>query len=142
LGIRLGAALIRRNNPLRRGWAELEEANGRAVFQPFFQDRAPSSIDGMEPENPLLTALDRLPIAPGVIYHSIIANLRGGSPPEQSYDGLLGYDSAHLDGAASEHIVNANHFCEADPEVIAEVRRILRLHLVEVMGPPHLPRPR
>ena len=46
-------------------------------------------------------------------------------------DGLISYRSAHLDGAASEQIVAVNHRCEANPEVIAEVRRILLVHLAE-----------
>ncbi len=50
-------------------------------------------------------------------------------------DGFVRYASAHLDGAASERIVSATHVCEADPEVIAEVRRILHLHLAEPDGP-------
>ena len=49
-------------------------------------------------------------------------------------DGLVSYRSAHLDGAASECIVAAGHPCEADPEVIAEVRRILLIHLSEQKG--------
>jgi len=130
-GVRLGIALIRRNNPLRPVWAELEAANGRAVFQPSFQNRVLGSIDGMEAGNPLLTALNSQPIAPQVTYHSIIANVRREVPLDKMTDGLVTYRSAHLDGAASEHIVTATHTCEADPQVIAEVRRILHLHLTE-----------
>ena len=53
-------------------------------------------------------------------------------------DGLVSYTSAraHLDGAASECIVTAGHPCEADPEVIAEVRRILLIHLGEATSTP------
>jgi len=128
---RLGIELIRRNNPLRPAWSELQAANGRALFQPSFQDRVLSSADGMEAGNPLLLALNSQPIAPEVAYHSIIANLRHDAPLDQMSDGLVTYRSAHLDGAVSEHIVTATHICEADPQVIAEVRRILHLHLAE-----------
>ena len=38
-GVRLGVELIRRNNPLRPAWAELEATNGPEVFQPFYQNR-------------------------------------------------------------------------------------------------------
>jgi len=135
-GVRLGIELIRRNNPLRPAWAELEAANGRTVFQPSFQDRVLSSADGMEAGNPLLMALDSQPIAPEVAYHSIIANLRREAPLEKMSDGFVSYRSAHLGGAASEHIVTATHTCEADPQVIAEVRRILMVHLSERKGTP------
>jgi pimeloyl-ACP methyl ester carboxylesterase len=131
LGFRFSVELIRRNNPLRRAWAELEAANGKAVFQPSFQNRAPNSADGMEAENPLLTAVNVPPIAPEVVYHSIIANIHHKTVPEKISDGFVDYQSAHLEGATSECIVAASHVCEANPEVIAEVRRILMVHLGE-----------
>jgi hypothetical protein len=130
-GVQLGIEHIHRNHSLRRTWAELEVANGPDLFQPPYRDRAPSIFDGMEAENRLLMAIDAQPIAPSVVYHSIIANIRRIAPPEKMTDGLVSYSSAHLDGAASEYIVAAGHSCEAKPEVIAEVRRILYLHLSE-----------
>jgi hypothetical protein len=129
LRLHLGVELIRRSNPLLAAWAELEAANGRALFQPFFQHRAPTSALGIEADNPLLGAIDRSPIAAGVAYHSIIANIHHKTTEEKISDGLVDYWSAHLDGAASERVVAAIHACEANPEVIAEVRRILELHL-------------
>jgi hypothetical protein len=133
-GARLGVRLIRRNKLLRPTWDLLQKANNDAVFQPFFQDRPLTSVDGMEAGNPLIMALDAQSIAPGVAYHSIIANIHPGSPYEKSSDGLISYPSAHLDGAASEQIVTARHSCEANPEFIADVRRILMLHLNEIEG--------
>jgi hypothetical protein len=79
----------------------------------------------------LLRAIDRQPFAPGLPYHSIIGNTRRAASLEQMSDGFISYRSAHLDGAASEQIVTTNHRCEANPEVIAEVRRILLVHLAE-----------
>jgi pimeloyl-ACP methyl ester carboxylesterase len=128
-GVRLGVGLIRHNNPLRPIWTELEANNGSAVFQPWFRQRALSSADGLEAENPILMALDARPIAHDVAYHSIIANIHYQRTPERMSDGFVHYRSAHLDGAASERIVTAGHACEANPEVIDEVRRILHLHL-------------
>jgi hypothetical protein len=43
-------------------------------------------------------------------------------------DGLVPYDSAHLDGVASELIVASGHLCQERPAVISEVRRILVEH--------------
>ena len=129
--VRLGIELIRRNNPLDPAWTLLEAIHGRAVFQPFVQHRTLSSVDGLEAGNPLLMAIDAQAIAPDVVYHSIIANIRHTSSPEKMSDGLVSYPSAHLDGAASEHIVCASHSCESDPAVIGEVRRILYINLTE-----------
>ena len=135
-GARRAIELVHRDNPLRPVWSALQAANGRTVFQPSFQDRVLSSADGMEAGNPLLLALNSQPIAPEVVYHSIIANLRRQAPLANMSDGLVSYRSAHLDGAASEHIVTATHTCEANPQVIAEVRRILMVHLSEGTGIP------
>ena len=128
---RFGVSLIQKNNPFRPIWAELENANGRTLFQPFVRDRALSSADGLEAENPMLMALAAQRISPNVAFHSIIANIRHKTAPERICDGVVDYRSAHLDGAASERIVTATHACEADSEVIDEVRRILHVHLAE-----------
>jgi len=130
-GARLGVRLIRGEKPLRSTWDLLREANGETVFQPSFQNRPPSSVDGIEAGNPLITAVDAQSIAPGIVYHSIIANIHAGSPLEKMSDGLVSYSSAHIEGAASERIVTAGHPCEANRDFIAEVRRILLIHLGE-----------
>jgi pimeloyl-ACP methyl ester carboxylesterase len=128
---RFGVSLIQRNNPLHPIWAELADANDRTLFQPHLRDRALSSADGLEAENPMLMALATQPISPDVVFHSIIANIRHKTTPEKICDGVVHYRSAHVDGAASECIVTATHICEADSEVIDEVQRILHVHLAE-----------
>jgi hypothetical protein len=49
----------------------------------------------------------------------------------------VAYRSAHIDEAVSEKLVRWNHSCQAQPEVIEEVRRILLLHAGEtaLQGP-------
>jgi hypothetical protein len=44
-------------------------------------------------------------------------------------DGVVAYRSAHLDGVESEKIVHSPHSCQAEPDTILEVRRILREHV-------------
>lgn len=130
-GIQLGLRLIRRNNPLGGLWEQLAESNSEFVFQTEYRNRIPSSLDGLQAENPLLTALDSRPISPAIPYHSIIANIRRSTSPDKMTDGFVKYASAHLDGAQSERIVSSTHLCEANPDVISEVRRILHTHLEE-----------
>ena len=125
-------ALIRSNNPLRDVWSELEVANGSFIFQPYLRNHAPSSADGLEADNALLTALDSQPIARGIAYHSIIANMHCNFTPTKITDSFVDYRSAHIAGAASERIITTTHFCEADHEVIDEVQRILHTHLFEL----------
>ena len=51
-----------------------------------------------------------------------------------SSDGVVPYDSAHLDGVTSEKVVIGSHTCLDQADVIDEVRRILFQH-VEAMTP-------
>ncbi|TFG93911.1 MAG: hypothetical protein E4H11_07775 [Myxococcales bacterium] len=89
--------------------------------------RLPTSIDNMTPGNPFLQALGELPVAPGIASHSIIA-VQGSGPPEQGSDGVVRYESAHIDGVESEFIVRSGHSAQSNPGVIQEVRRILLAH--------------
>ncbi len=83
-----------------------------------------TSADGMSPDNPLINTLAEIPLAPGVSGHSIIAVKTGGDPKDGN-DGVVEYSSAHLDGMASELIVNCGHSSQLNPLAIDEVRRIL-----------------
>ena len=44
-------------------------------------------------------------------------------------DGVVAYQSAHVDYVESEFIVKCKHSCLNHPATIEEVRRILHLHL-------------
>ena len=79
----------------------------------------------------MLEALGARPFAEGVPYHSIIAKAAPVAV-ESSTDLVVPYSSSHLDGAASELVVDGTHSCLGKPEVISEIRRILALHLREV----------
>ena len=65
----------------------------------------------------------------GVPYHTIVANLFPDAPPGLWTDGVVAYESTHLDGAESEIMVRHNHFVNDTTEATLEVQRILRLHL-------------
>jgi pimeloyl-ACP methyl ester carboxylesterase len=88
------------------------------------------SVYGMTPGSPLITSLAQVPLAPGVAAHSIIA-VEGDGPPEEGGDGVVRYESAHIEGVESEFIVRSAHSTQANPHTIAEVRRILLLHADE-----------
>lgn len=102
---------------------------------PSMRNRIPSSIDAMSSENPVLQTLVTLPLAPGVKGHSIIAVLPG-KEINTGDDGVVEYQSAHIDGVESEFIVRSGHSCQGHPFTIEEVRRILHEHIGdEVVGP-------
>lgn len=84
----------------------------------------PTSVDNMTPGNRFIKALAAISVAPGVSAHSIIA-VTGDGPVEEGNDGVVAYKSAHLDGVDSEIVVRSPHSCQANPQTIAEVRRIL-----------------
>jgi len=88
----------------------------------------PTSVDNMTPGNPFIRTLVSLPVVPGVTAHSIIA-VKGDGPVEEENDGVVDYASAHIEGVESELLVRSGHSCQSNPHTIAEVRRILLLHL-------------
>ncbi len=88
----------------------------------------PTSVENMSPGHPFLQALNDLPIDPSITAHSIIAVL-GEGPITGKTDGVVVYESAHIEGVASEKIVRSGHSTQGHPETIEEVRRILREHI-------------
>jgi hypothetical protein len=88
----------------------------------------PTATDNMSPRHPFIQGLQQVPVAPSVRAHSIIA-VEGSGPVEQGDDGVVAYSSAHIDGVESELVVRSPHSCQGNPHTIAEVRRILRLHV-------------
>jgi len=89
---------------------------------------APTAVDNMTPGNPFVKTLSQLPIVPDVTAHSIIS-VDAEGPPEGKNDGVVEYDSAHIDGVESELVVRSPHSCQSNPNTIGEVERILDEHL-------------
>ena len=89
--------------------------------------RLPTSIDNMSPNHPFVKTISTIPIAPGVSAHSIIA-VKGDGPVESGSDGVVKYQSAHIEGAESEKVVKSGHSVQMTQEGIQEVRRILIEH--------------
>ena len=88
----------------------------------------PTSIDTLSPNNRFVRALNNLPIADRIPYHSIMGDRGRGDTPNSS-DGVVAYRSSHLDGAQSERIVSSDHGAHQNKEGIEEVHRILLLNL-------------
>ncbi len=95
------------------------------------EPRISTSIDNLKATDPFIEVSSTLPIAPGLKYHSIIAQRKADVPLAQSDDGLVPYWSSHLDGALSEKVVLSGHSVQETPEAVLEVRRILREDLKE-----------
>ena len=93
--------------------------------------RLPTGVNDLSPRSPVLIGLDELPIK--AKYHSIIGD-RGQADTPNSSDGVVPYWSSHLAGAQSELIVPGSHSAYALPQTVAELKRILHLHLAESGG--------
>jgi pimeloyl-ACP methyl ester carboxylesterase len=98
------------------------------AFAHLGMSQLPTSVDNMSPGHPFLRALNDLPIDSRITAHSIIAVL-GDGPVTGKTDGVVAYESAHIDGVASEKVVRSSHSTQGHPETVEEVRRILREHL-------------
>jgi triacylglycerol esterase/lipase EstA (alpha/beta hydrolase family) len=89
---------------------------------------SPTAVDNMTPGNPFVKTLSSLPIAPNVAVNSIIP-VDGDPPYSGKNDGVVEYDSAHIEPVESEVVVRSKHSCQANPATMEEVRRILLHHL-------------
>jgi pimeloyl-ACP methyl ester carboxylesterase len=96
------------------------------------------AVYGMTPGSPFLKALAPIPIAPGIAAHSIIP-IQGDPPPQGQGDGVVKYDSAHIDGVESELVVPRwYHSVQNNPLAIEEVRRILLEHAEKTCAKEHV----
>ena len=107
--------------------AQAAEVSGEHKLDAILH-RPPTAIDNMNPNNPGLKILASIPVSPTVPAHSIIA-VEGDGPKEEGDDGVVSYQSAHIDEAVSELVVRWGHSCQDQPETIEEIRRILLEHL-------------
>jgi len=90
--------------------------------------RVATSIDNMSPGHRFIKALAGIPVSPGVTAHSIIS-VKGDGPLADASDGVVKYESAHIDGVESELVVHSPHSgMQAAPATIEEMRRILLEH--------------
>jgi hypothetical protein len=106
--------------------AELEALNGPDVVRDEdFEGAAINGIGNLQVDSPLLLAVSRLPVAPGVPYHTIAFRFAGHTRG----DLVVPLWSARLEGASSEAILPGTHGSEQGPAALAELRRILLEHL-------------
>jgi pimeloyl-ACP methyl ester carboxylesterase len=125
------AGMVRRPAKMDAHIAEIEALNGPDVISPEMRGRALNAITNLRTDSPMLAALNRLPIQPGVPYHSIIPLIDGTT----NTDGVVEYHSSHVEGAASERIFAGTHISQQDPIATRELDRILREHLAATDTP-------
>ena len=131
----LGNRLVRRSQGPTNLLKELETQHP-GILDPYYArvstHGGPTSLISLAP-NPLLDQVAELPIR--VPFHSIIGHLADDGGADSS-DGVVDYQSAHLDGAESEKIVPAGHAAViANPETVAEIKRILEENIAAKQRP-------
>jgi pimeloyl-ACP methyl ester carboxylesterase len=97
-----------------------------------------TSIDSLSPDSPVFPAMLRAPRAPWVTYHNIV----GMTPTRKLFreseatgDGVVSFESAHMDDVASEIVVASEHqSIHRTPKAILEVRRVLSEHLAKLQN--------
>lgn len=100
---------------------------GRTLFG---ADEQQNSLSVLKSRSATLSLITDSPFYKHIKYHSIMGDRGRGDTPKSS-DGVVAYESSHLDGAESEKIVPTKHNAHDSPEAIQEIRRILRLNLHE-----------
>jgi pimeloyl-ACP methyl ester carboxylesterase len=97
-----------------------------------------TSIDSLAPDDPIFPVMISAQKGPGVKYHNIVGRIRREdflTKLAEDGDGIVGYQSAHLDDVNSEIVVAADHLnVHRHPLSTLEVRRILLEHLNDVPG--------
>jgi len=111
---------------VRRSFDALVQSPDVKLIQKL--SKPPTSIHNMSPQNPFIQELAKIPVSRGIKAHSIIA-VQGSGPPEEGSDGVVKYESAHIEGVESELVVRSGHSSHRQPASIEEVRRILYEHL-------------
>ena len=139
---RLGDELVRLpKNLLDAAQDAATENPGQPVLRKF--EHIPTSVDLLAPGAPSLELLASRPHPDGVHYHSIIGVVAPSHTMwerllgvgDEKGDGVVPYESAHLDDAESELIVPADHFhVHQHPLAVLEIRRILLEHAEEPNG--------
>jgi pimeloyl-ACP methyl ester carboxylesterase len=89
--------------------------------------RRANSVDSLSPKSRFLNALNTVPMASGVPYHTIIGDRGRGDSPNSS-DGVVPYWSSHMDGAKTEDIVPSGHSAHQNPQAIQDVLKILKTY--------------
>jgi pimeloyl-ACP methyl ester carboxylesterase len=127
---RIASGLVRISAPEEAEYKELMIFN-RDIFAEYLWKSWPTSLDLMEPSNPLLQGFACMPFSRCVRLHSIIGT-GGISVIGEAGDGVVSVSSARQSGVCSELLVPVRHDqLHHDPRTVSELARILREHARE-----------
>lgn len=122
---RVATALVRFGDE-EQVYRELMEQN-RDVFRPDIQRRRPTTIQLLEPDNPFLLALERMPISCRVRLNTILGD-SSRNPLAEPSDGVVPVSSAQHAGDSTLVVDEKHEYVHRHDDAIQEVSRILRWH--------------
>jgi pimeloyl-ACP methyl ester carboxylesterase len=122
---RVASSLVQYSSSAKAQYRQLIDTN-QDVFKEYLWKSRPTTVDLLDPSNPLLAAMAQMPFEARVAGHSIIGT-SGMTLAGELSDGVVPASSARLAGMRSELFVQARHDkLHRDPASIAELMRILR----------------
>lgn len=97
-----------------------------------YTKKTPTALMLLSPSSAFTKATNTIPLRQDIPYHSIIGTRTPATVGAGTSDGVVPYESSHLDFTHSEKLVPSNHGAHTHPLAIDEVKRILRLHLSQI----------
>lgn len=128
---KLGSSLVDLPKTIYEGslrLGNLASTRFRERFGELSVNERTTGIAGLRRDSLIATDMSDWPLPEGLPIHSIIGNEDQEDTPGGS-DGVVHYESSHLDGVDSEKIVESGHNVQENSIAIRELRRILHLHL-------------
>jgi pimeloyl-ACP methyl ester carboxylesterase len=95
----------------------------------FTKQKTNNSLTLLSPTSNFIKMTATVPLRPDIPYHSIIGTQKTVTSGVGTSDGIVPYESSHLDFAVSEKLVPSGHGAHTHPLAIEEVKRILHEHL-------------
>ncbi len=130
-GAGLVGSLIQVPSQLARLTADIVEQSRYALTPlglEIAEDRT-TSLEQLSSKSRLTGDLYLKPLNPGIHYHSVIAsNRRDKGLPCETSDGIVSYQSSHIEGVDSETMIyESGHGVHRSEDGIAEIVRLLKL---------------
>jgi pimeloyl-ACP methyl ester carboxylesterase len=127
---RIASSLVRISEAEEAQYQQLMDDN-RDIFAEYLWDSWPTSVDLLEPSNPLLDALACMPSSRCVRLHTIIGT-GGGAVGGEPGDGVVSVSSAREAGVRTELFVPVRHEkLHHNTVTVNDLLRILREHAGE-----------
>ncbi|MEN6308227.1 MAG: alpha/beta hydrolase [Anaerohalosphaeraceae bacterium] len=97
-----------------------------------YTKKVSNSVLLLSPSSIYTQATNKVPLRSDIPYHSIIGTRKTATSGTGTSDGIVPYESSHLDFTESELLVPSGHSAHEHPLAIDEVKRILREHLAGI----------